>query len=130
MNKFEKIKLKVFNDERGSLVPIELHEVINWPVKRVYYVYHVTGQRGGHCVRGEKKLYICQQGEVLGRIHDGEKWHQVSLNEGEALRMNEPCFREFDGFTPGSVLLILSSTNYNADDYIYDLDEFIKFAKS
>lgn len=126
MSKFEKVRLNVFKDERGALTPIELHEYIDWPVKRIYYVNHVKGKRGGHCVRGEKKIYVCQQGLVRGRIHDGQKWHDVELSEGDALLMREPCFREFTDFSDGSVLLAISSVNYSPKDYIYDLDEFIK----
>lgn len=126
MAKFEKIQLGIFKDERGSLTPIELKDYIDWPVKRIYYVNHVKGTRGGHCVRGEKKMYVCQQGTVKCRLHDGKKWHEISLSEGDAVLMKEPCFREFMDFSDGSVLLAISSVNYNPKDYIYDLDEFIK----
>jgi len=126
MPKFEKVKLNVFKDERGSLTPIELHEYFTWPVARVYYVYNVTAPRGGHAVNGEKKMYVCQKGRVSGRLHDGLQWHDISLVEGEALLMTETCFREFDVFENDAVLLAISSVNYNAEDYIYDLEEFIK----
>ncbi|MBU1992618.1 MAG: FdtA/QdtA family cupin domain-containing protein [Patescibacteria group bacterium] len=126
MSRFEKIKLNIFKDERGALVPIELHKYVDWPVKRIYYVNHVTAPRGGHAVRDEKKIYVCQQGTIKGRLHDGEKWNDIDLDEGDAIIMKEPCFREFNEWSFGSVLLAISSVNYRPDDYIYDLDEFIK----
>ena len=33
------------------------------------------------------------------------------------------------GFEPVDVLMAVSSVNYNPDDYIYDLDEFIEEVK-
>ncbi|MFH1218228.1 MAG: FdtA/QdtA family cupin domain-containing protein [Candidatus Peregrinibacteria bacterium] len=130
MEKIEKIKLKTFISESGSLTPIELKDYIDWEVKRVYYLTDVSGSRGGHAVRGEKKMYICQKGEVKARLHDGDKWHEFELSGGEALIVRGACFRDFTDFSPDAILLAISSVNYEPDDYIYDLDDFISEVKS
>lgn len=127
MSKFKKIQLKTFEDERGKLTPIELPDYIDWPVKRVYYVTDVKEARGGHAVRGEKKMYIMMQGSCKARLHDGDEWHEFEMNgPSEALLMQEMCFREFTDFSQGSVLAIISNMSYDPEAYIYDLDEFIK----
>ncbi len=127
IERFQKIQFKTFEDERGKLTPIELTEYINWPVKRVYYVTDVKESRGGHAVRGEKKIYIMMQGSCKARLHDGEKWHDVGLKgPSEGILMEEMCFREFSDFSEGSVLAIVSNMPYDPDAYIYDLEEFIK----
>ncbi len=44
--------------------------------------------------------------------------------------MHGMCYRDFTDFSSDAVLMAISSVNYNADDYIYDLDEFINYVKS
>lgn len=125
MEKLQKITLKNFVDERGTLTAIELKDFVDWNAKRVYYLTDVTKARGGHAVKGEKKIYICQKGSIKARLHDGEKWHEFELNgPGDAILMNEMCFRDFYEFSADAVLMAISSVNYNPEDYIYDLDEF------
>ena len=121
----EKIILKSFTDERGTLTAIELKDFFDWPAKRVYYLTDVSKPRGGHAVKDEKKMYICQKGQVKARLHDGLEWHEFELNgPGEAILMNKMCFRDFYEFSPDAVLMAISSVNYDPEDYIYDLDEF------
>lgn len=128
MEKLKKIKLKTFKDARGVLTAIELKDYVDWEVKRVYYLTDVVSARGGHAVKHEKKMYVCQKGMVKCRLHDGEKWNEFELNgPDDAILMNEMCFRDFYEFSPDAVLMAISSVNYVPKDYIYDLDEFIKF---
>lgn len=127
MKKFELVKFKTFDDERGSLTALELPDFFDWPLKRFYYVTGTKMSRGGHAVRGEKKLYVMMQGSAVARIHDGEKWHEHKLQgPSEGLLMNELCFREFTDFSDEAVLAVLSNMPYNPEAYIYDLDEFLK----
>lgn len=126
--KVQKIKFSTFEDDRGKLVPIELKDYIDWDVKRVYYVTDVTKPRGGHAVKGEQKIYVCQKGEIKARLHDGEKWHEFELKgPDDGILMSGMCYREFYDFTTDAVLMAISSVNYHAEDYIYDFDEFLKF---
>lgn len=124
--KFKKIKIPMFTDERGNLSVVELKDFVDWPVKRVYYVTGVTADRGGHAVKGEKKIYIMMSGTATARIHDGEKWHEIALKgPDDAILMNEMCWREFVGFSDGAVLCAISNMNYEKDKYIYDLEEYL-----
>ncbi len=128
--KVQQIKLKSFTDERGVLTAIEVKDYVDWKVERVYYLTDVTKPRGGHAVRHEKKMYICQKGTIKARLHDGEKWNEFSLSgPDDAILMNGMCFRDFYDFSPDAVLMAISSVNYVPTDYIYDLDQFIKEAK-
>jgi len=130
MEKIKKIKFNSFKDDRGVLTPIELKDYTDWETKRVYYLTDVTAARGGHAVKGEQKLYVCQKGKIKARFHDGDKWIEFEI-EGpdEGLLMSGPCFREFYDFSDDAVMMAISSVNYVPEDYIYDLDEFINFVK-
>src|SRR3989338_6813169 len=131
MEKVRPIKLNSFKDERGVLTAVELKDYVDWPVKRIYYLNDVGKPRGGHAVKHEKKLYICQKGLVKAKFHDGEKWLEFELKGPDgALIMDGMCYREFYEFSPDTVLLAVSSVNYVPTDYIYDLDEFIKYVNS
>jgi len=131
MAKLEKIKLKTVTDERGSLTVLEMKDYIDWPIKRIYYLTDVKAPRGGHAVRGEKKIYICQKGIVKARLHDGKSWQEFELKgPDDAIIMSGMCFRDFYEFSKDAVLMAASSVEYNKSDYIYDLETFIKEANS
>jgi dTDP-4-dehydrorhamnose 3,5-epimerase-like enzyme len=126
----KKISFQTFTDERGSLTPVEITDYVDWPVKRFYYLNDIKKPRGWHSVKGENKFYICMQGWLKCRFHDGEKWEEFELKgPNEAILMEGNYFRDFYEFSSDCVLAALSSVNYNSDDYIYDLEEFIKFKK-
>jgi hypothetical protein len=126
MEKFKLIKIPTHKDERGILSVVELKDFVDWEVKRVYYVTDVTAGRGGHAVRGEKKIYIMMQGKATARIHDGAMWHELSLlGPSDAILMEEMCWREFIGFSKGAVLCAISNMNYERDKYIYDFEEYL-----
>ena len=127
MEKLKKLKLKTFVDERGSLTAIEMKDYVEWEVKRIYYLTDVTKPRGGHAVRYEKKMYVCQKGMVKARLHDGEKWNEFELHgPDEAILMSGMCFRDFYDFSKDAVLMAISSVNYVPEDYIYELEGFVK----
>ena len=127
MEKIKRIKIPTHTDERGNLSVLEIRDFVPWEVKRIYYVTSVKEDRGGHAVRGEKKIYICAQGKVTARIHDGNSWREFNL-EGpdDAILMDGMCYREFNDFSSGAVLLAVSNMNYEPDKYIYDFEEFLK----
>ena len=127
MSKLEKISLKSFTDQRGTLSVLELQDYVDWPVKRIYYLTDPRETRGQHAVRGENKFYICQKGKMKARFHDGKEWKEFELNgPGDTILMEGLYYREFFDFSEDAVLLALSSVNYDQKDYIYDLDEFLK----
>lgn len=127
--KFKVIKIPTHTDPRGCLSVVEMKDWVEWAAKRVYYVTGVTLDRGGHAVRGEKKIYLCMQGTMTARIHDGKEWHEVELKgPDDAILMEEMCWREFKDFSSGAVLCAISNMNYEKDKYIYDFEEFVKEA--
>lgn len=128
MEKIKRIKIPTHGDERGNLSVIELKDYVDWPVKRVYYVTGTEKDRGGHAVIGEHKIYVCMQGTMKARIHDGDKWHEFEMKgPDDALLMSGMCWREFQDFSDGSVLMAVSSMNYEPDKYIYDFGDFLNY---
>ena len=127
MKGFEFFKLPEFNDDKGSLVPIEIKDYVNWEPKRVYYAFKNKTDRGGHCHRIENELFICPKGSIKVRLHDGQNWHEETINEPNgAVRVDSMIWHEFTDFSDDAILLAVSSTNYNTEDYVSDFDQFLK----
>jgi dTDP-4-dehydrorhamnose 3,5-epimerase-like enzyme len=130
MKSFEFFTLPVFTDDRGSLVPLELKEYISWEPKRVYYAVNMKEGRGGHSHRIENELFICLQGSMTVRLHNGSEWIEREIKSPmEAVRVDNMIWHEFMNFSENAILLAVSSTNYNGDDYIRDFDQFLNEKK-
>ena len=56
------INIKSFKDKRGSLSFIE--KQINFPIKRIYYIHNISGERGGHKHKKTTQFFICLHGKV------------------------------------------------------------------
>ena len=119
--------LKSFIEPDGKLTPIELDRDIPFEVKRMFYVYDVHDQndRGKHSHHKTKQILIAVSGGVTVVCDDGKERRNYVLNEpNRALYIPEMIWDEQIYYSEDSVLLVLSNTNYDPDDYIEDYDEF------
>ena len=123
----KKFTLKTFTEPDGKLTPIELDKDIPFEVKRMFYVYDVHDQndRGKHSHHKTKQILIAVNGGVTVICDDGKKRRNYILNEpNKALYIPEMIWDEQVYHSESSVLLVLSNTNYDVNDYIEDYDEF------
>ena len=123
----KKFTLKTFTEPDGKLTPIELDKDIPFEVKRMFYVYDVHDQndRGKHSHHKTKQILIAVNGGVTVICDDGKKRRNYVLNEpNKALLIPEMIWDEQVYHSESSVLLVLSNTNYDVNDYIEDYDEF------
>jgi len=123
----KKFTLKTFTEPDGKLTPIEFDKDISFDVKRMFYVYDVHDQndRGKHSHYKTKQILIAINGGVTVICDDGKKRRNYVLNEpNKALLIPELIWDEQVYHSENSVLLVLSNTNYDINDYIEDYDEF------
>ena len=123
----KKFTLKTFTEPDGKLIPIEFDKDISFDVKRMFYVYDVHDQndRGKHSHHKTKQILIAINGGVTVICDDGKKRRNYVLNEpNKALFIPELIWDEQVYHSENSVLLVLSNTNYDINDYIEDYDEF------
>ncbi len=123
----KKFTLKTFTEPDGKLIPIEFDKDISFDVKRMFYVYDVHDQndRGKHSHHKTKQILIAVSGGVTVVCDDGKERRNYVLNEpSRALYIPELIWDEQIYQSEDSVLLVLSNTNYEPDDYIEDYDEF------
>ena len=123
----KEFNLKSFIEPDGKLTPIELDRDIPFEDKRMFYVYDVHDQndRGKHSHHKTKQILIAVSGGVTVVCDDGKERRNYVLNEpNRALYIPEMIWDEQIYQSEDSVLLVLSNTNYEPDDYIEDYDEF------
>ncbi len=114
------IDLQTFTDERGSLTVIE--KVIPFDIKRIFYIYGVDNSvRGGHRHNKTRQAAICLRGHCRIKSIDGSSEQVFALDTPAKCLIIEPeDWHTMDEFSKDSILMVLASTNYEYDDYIFD----------
>jgi dTDP-4-dehydrorhamnose 3,5-epimerase-like enzyme len=121
------IQLPKNGDRRGNLSVIEEMEQIPFKIERAFWVYDVPGgeTRGGHAYRESEEFIVALSGSFDVIIDDGTQKRIFSLNRSYyGLYVPRLMWREMVNFSTNSLALILSSTPYDAADYIRDYEEF------
>lgn len=124
-------KLKCFEEERGTLIPIEFNS-IEFEVKRIFIVNDVPiGEvRGNHAHYTTKQLIICTNGNVDVFLHNGKEENKYNLNKGDTILIPELVWDSQKFNTKNTEIIVLCSTNFNINDYIFDFENFKKIANN
>lgn len=118
------------SDRKGDISVVENGDTVPFDVKRVYYLYDVPGgeSRGAHAHKNLKQLIIAASGSFTVTLDDGKVKRSFTLNRPyQGLLVVPGIWRELDDFSSGSVCLVLASEKYDAEDYIRDYEEFLKY---
>lgn len=117
-------------DERGHMVVVEGLKDIPFEIKRIFYIYGSDKDvvRGQHANRESQFVLINVAGTSKVRVKDGKGNEAVySLNRPHTgIYLPQMVWKDMYDFSEDSVLLVLASTEYDADEYIRDYDEFVK----
>lgn len=122
------IELPKILDKRGNLSIIEEFKNIPFKIERTYWIYDVLGgeSRGGHAYKENEEFIVALSGSFDVILNDGNKQETFSLNRSYyGLYVPQGLWREMNNFSTNSLALVLSSTSYNPQDYIYDYKEFV-----
>ena len=122
------IELPKILDKRGNLSIIEEFKNIPFKIERTYWIYDVPGgeSRGGHAYRENEEFIVALSGSFDVVLDDGSNRKVFSLNRSyHGLYVPKGLWREMNNFSTNSLALVLSSTSYNPQDYIYDYKEFV-----
>lgn len=126
------IDLPKILDKRGNLSFVQQFTHLPFAIKRTYWIYDVPGgeARGGHAYRNNQEFIIALSGSFDVKLDDGKTKKVFSLNRSYyGLYVPQGIWREMDNFSTNSLALVLSSTEFDRQDYIYDYQEFIKEVK-
>lgn len=118
------------SNRKGNLTVVENGKTLPFDVKRAYYLYDVPGgeARGSHAHRDLEQLMVAVSGSFTVTLNDGKCKRSFTLNRPyQGLYIKPGLWRDLDDFSSGSVCMVLASEVYQAEDYIRDYDEFLKF---
>lgn len=125
------IKLPKVLDSRGNLSFIEENNHIPFSIRRTFWIYDVPGgvRRGAHAYRESEEFIIALSGSFDVILDDGKgNITTYHLNRSYyGLYVPKKMWRVMDNFSTNSLALVLSSTDYSEDDYVFDYEEFKSF---
>ena len=124
------IDIPIAHDQRGNLSVVEGGELIPFDIKRLYYLYDVPGgeNRGSHAHKDLEQLIIAASGSFRVTLDDGKCKRSFFLNRPyQGLYVKPGMWRNIEDFSSGAVCMVLASEVYQAEDYMRDYEEFLKF---
>lgn len=125
------INLPKIEDRRGNLSVIEKNN-IPFSIKRVYYLYDVPSgaERGGHAHKEQEEFIVSVSGSFDVILNNGEGEESYTLNKpNQGLYVAPKTWRELRNFSSGAVCLVVSSGDFDEDDYIRDFEDFLNYLK-
>ena len=126
------INLPKIEDPRGNLSFIEEFRHIPFKIERIYWIYDVPGgqMRGGHAFKKQQEFIVALSGSFDIEVFNGIEKQIFSLNRSYyGLYIPAGIWRQMQNFSTNSLAVVLSSTHFNLEDYIYDYNEFLGISK-
>lgn len=108
----------------------KLNHNIPFQVKRVFYTYDIPGgeARGAHAHKQCHQFLISVCGSFNVVLNDGSNTRIVTLNRPYfGLHIPPGIWASEQGYSAGSVCLVLASEKYDASDYIRDYDKYMEY---
>ena len=125
-------ELTKWHDEEGNLTYMYENEHVPFPINRVFYSYDIPGgeDRGAHAHKECHQFIIAASGAFEVVLDDGINKRTVTLNRPFwGLHVPPGIWASEQGFSSGSICLVLASHGYSEDDYIRNYDDFLKYVK-
>ncbi len=128
MNDIKMIDFQRIGDKRGKLVIAESGKQIPFDVKRIFYIYGSANDvvRGQHANRVSEFVLVNVAGTSKVKVRDGEGNEAVYFLNRPYMAIYLPTmvWKEMFDFSADSVLLVLTNTLYDPDEYIRDYQQY------
>lgn len=127
------IELPKIKDPRGNLTFIESGIHVPFMVQRNYWIYDVPSGmwRDGHAFRHQEELLVALSGSFDVVVNTGEAEQTFHLARPQiGLYVPNMTWRHINNFSTNSVALVLTSTQYDEQDYIVDFEQFLTLIKN
>ena len=125
-------ELNKMHDAEGNLTFIYQNIHVPFEINRVFYSYDIPGgeERGGHAHKECHQFIIAASGSFEVVLDDGTNKRTVALNRPLwGLHVPPGIWSSEQGFSSGSICLVLASHAYSEDDYIRNYDDFLEYIK-
>ena len=123
-------ELNKMHDAEGNLTFIYENIHVPFPVNRVFYSYDIPGgeDRGAHAHRKCHQFIIAASGSFEVVLDDGTNKRTVLLNRPFwGLHVPPGIWASEQGFSSGSICLVLASEGFEEDDYIRDYNDYLEY---
>lgn len=125
-------ELNKMHDDEGNLTYMYEKVHVPFPINRVFYSYDIPGgeDRGAHAHKKCHQFIIAASGSFEVALDDGTNKRTVLLNRPFwGLHVPPGIWASEQGFSSGSICLVLASEGYDEDDYIRDYDSYLEYIK-
>ena len=125
-------ELNKMHDLEGNLTYIYEQIHVPFPINRVFYSYDIPGgeDRGAHAHKRCHQFLIAASGSFEVALDDGKNKRTVQLNRPYfGLHVPPGIWAAEQGFSSGSICLVLASEEYNEDDYIRSYEDYKEYIK-
>lgn len=122
------IELPRIENRAGNITPVEGDVNLPFCIRRVFYSYDIPGgeARGAHAHKKCHQFLVAASGSFEVVLDDGRNKRTVLLNRPfYGLHIPPGIWAAEQGFSSGSICLVLASECYTEDDYIRDYDIFL-----
>lgn len=122
------IDLSKISDRSGNITIISNSNLIEFDVKRVFYLYDIPGgsSRGAHAHKQCHQFLVAASGSFEVLLDDGIDKKIVVLNQPFiGLHIPFGVWASEINFSSGAICLVLASHKYDENDYIRDYQEFL-----
>lgn len=124
------IELPKISNRSGNITPVEGFKNVPFDVRRVFYTYDIPGgeSRGAHAHKECHQFLVAASGAYEVLLDDGINKRTVLLNRPfYGLHIPPGIWAAEQGFSSGSICLVLASLPYEETDYIRDYNDYLKF---
>jgi len=126
-------QLTKMHDPEGNLTYVYENIHVPFPINRVFYSYDIPGgeDRGAHAHKKCHQFIIAASGAFEVVLDDGVNKRTVTLNRPFwGLHVPPGIWASEQGFSSGSICLVLASHGYDESDYIRSYDVFMEYVKT
>lgn len=125
-------KLNKVHSLKGNLTYMYENLHVPFPINRVFYSYDIPGgeDRGAHAHKECHQFIIAASGSFEVVLDDGINKRTVILNRPFwGLHVPPGIWASEQGFSSGSICLVLASHSYSESDYIRKYEDFMDYAE-
>ncbi len=119
------VEIPTARDARGALSMLEGGRHLPFAVARVFYMHHMTADRGGHAHRDTEQCVVAVAGSFRLTLTDGRDTVSYCLDDpARGLYLPAMVFLDITAISPDAVCLVLASTRYDPSRTLRSLDDY------
>jgi len=128
--KWRIIEIKSSFEPRGCLSSIEELIDIPFDIKRIFYMHHVTEDRGGHAHIDTDQVIIPISGSFKIKLFNGRESEEFFLDDcTKGLYADRLTYTDIYEFSQDAVCLVLANTHYDMGKSLRSMDKYMNYLK-